>query len=158
MIKKSLIILFIGFVLGSFTQRGATMVMFFPKKVVSFSGFEATFTLNGQPAISATVTRSYKIGDKESVLSKQTDSEGKVQFETAWEKFKAPFIAQFVAKQTIHVSYQEKTYEVWVGAKMSEEEYAEFGGHAKKITCELNDEPIIVKQEIGLLDTSCKWN
>lgn len=135
------------------------MSLFSGEEVCVFSSMQGVLTLNGKPATGAKLRRVVTWKDKKGESDfTETDAEGRFEFPAMMRTLKQMLPAQFVAHQSIYVTYNEQEYHIWEMGKTSKQENSELGHVAENLTCELTDElEPYPEAPGGLLLTVCKW-
>lgn len=135
----------------------------FKKKFCLFSNFEGTLMFDGKPASGAKITRkmsidrSYEFKIEEEVTA---DEKGEFSFPSYWDKVNVPLLGEFHVRQEVLVSYKGEEYFIWRHSKRFPEEYADFAGTYRDLTCEITDGIRRVKFDHNYIYTShtnCRW-
>jgi|SRR5690625_89163 len=153
------LVLFIGF-----STEGIAMSIFSrpTEELVICSEMRGKLTFQGQPAAGAKIVRwsAWKDHEGESETF-YADEHGNFLLPEKREVVKKgplDFLAQFVGKQLVTVTYRGAEYEIWYSSKLSPEKNSEYGGVPTNFRCELTDEPEHKPLDGLLLSVACKWD
>lgn len=132
------------------------------QELVICSEMQGKLTFQGKPAAGAKIVRwsAWKDHDGESETF-YADEHGNFllpEKRDIHKKGPLDFLAQFVGKQMITVTYKGTDYEIWYTSKLVPEKYAEYGGTPTNLRCELTDEQEILRTDDILGGVSCKWD
>ena len=133
--------------------------MIFTKKITvyPFSGFEGQLFYKGKPAAFAKVKRTYDWDDTLHEEEVTADEQGRFRFESVSVEIRES-LAQFVSSQKINVEFNNLDIRIWSCGKIAEEEFGEFGGKPKNLTCELTDEWKSMQLPDGIVGSICSWS
>ncbi|WP_444929367.1 DUF6795 domain-containing protein [Microbulbifer sp. SSSA002] len=133
------------------------MISFNPFKAYTFSEMKIKLTFNGEPISGAKIKRSIR-WKKEWIDTFTSDKDGVVVLPPKFSNSLTQILPiEFIASQTINVSYKDKDYEIWIYAKRNPAENSETG-KPLNLTCELTDKQRLEEVFGSLLLTSCQFN
>lgn len=142
-VLKSIISIFIFFLLVAIPISGGAMSLFKPLCV--FSSVKGVILKNGEPVEGAEVERKYLWGDFKEKWHKEifkTDKLGQFHFPAAYERsLLALFPHNPNVPQRITIRYQERNYEAYMRRKRNYKENSEFNGKPLELVCDLKNAP-----------------
>ena len=132
------------------------------QEFVICSEMQGKLTFQGKPAAGAKIVRwsAWKDHDGESETF-YADEHGHFllpEKRDIHKKGPLDFLAQFVGKQLVTVTYQGMDYEIWYSNKFEPNRDSEYGGAPSEFFCELTDEVVHIRKDHANLTTSCKWD
>jgi len=146
-----------------FSIEGIAMSFFSrpTQELVICSEMQGKLTFQGKPAAEAKIVRwsAWKDHDGESETF-YADEHGNFllpEKRDIHKKGPLDFLAQFVAHQSVTVTYEDAGYEIWYSGKTRPDANVEYGGIPTNFRCELTDEPEPSQLDGVLINASCKW-
>ena len=127
-------------------------------KVCLFSEISGVITLDGKPVANAKLVRTVK-KEKTIIDETTTDANGNFKMPAVFERTVTKFLPmEFVVKQDILLTYNNKEYKIWDGVKRKEEENAESRGKPLVVKCELNSDVNHIAVNGSVFFNLCTWD
>lgn len=134
------------------------VVMFGIGKSCVFSSVNMQILKNGKPVKNAQVIRRWEWNDLKEEKT-VTDENGYFSLPAVYESSVSRLLPiEFVVGQAILVVDGGKEKRIWSNSKRKTEENSEYGGKSIELTCELNDEKVLIEDYGSLMITMCKLN
>lgn len=132
------------------------------QELVICSEMQGKLTFQGKPASGAKLVRwsawKDQEGESETFFADEHGHFLLPEKRDLMKKGPLHFLAQFVAKQLVTVTYQGVDYEIWYSNKFKSVQNAEYGGVPTNFRCELTDDTEHKRTEHTNLTVSCKWD
>lgn len=147
---------FIPFIFILISLEVSAMSFFNPTKTCVFSEVKARLVLDGKPVANAKVIRQWEWNKRKSDEA-MTDASGYVSFPAVYESSAARLLpTELVVGQQLSVLIAGEEKIFWSNSKRKPEENSEYGGNQFRISCELSEEEVVIKDYGSLMLTMCK--
>jgi len=132
------------------------MSMLNPTKTCVFSEVKARLTLDGAPLKNVKVIRRWE-WHKPKHDEATTDANGYVTFPSIYESSITRLLpAEIVIGQQLSVELAGEDRVFWTSAKREAQKNSEYGGADFNVSCELNNEEVLIEDYRSMIVTMCK--
>ncbi|WP_221798097.1 DUF6795 domain-containing protein [Oceanobacter mangrovi] len=125
------------------------------KRKCLFSGFSGVLVDKGSPLANVELHRKFEYRDRLYEDKVVTDKDGRFTFESLWARPIIDDIDQFIVHQNITFKVETRNIDLWIGGKLSSEEFSEFGRIPEKITFDISKEITRNKKSSDVIGTIC---
>lgn len=115
---------------------------------------------NGKPLVHVKIKRRLRWNGNDDGIEQEftTNEKGEFRLPVHEEQLVLGKLTQFVCSTQLDVELDGKQFDLWYNNKFEEHLYAETDGRKLEgLTCDLNDEEVVVEYGVSKIMTVCRW-